>query len=287
MHDRVSNIFKHAPGLRWSSHLDSYLSNLARESKVPQDETLLALVKMQLIINQTYDHSYSGGGAGCPALYISALRSQLHEITKQENLDAATKKNHPITSHLCHFTELLISESAISNPSTPWNEPDRRRFQVYQSCLTAIKAYFDAFFSTPVSLLESMPFTSYPQVVRVLKGLHKITTIQDPAWDRAAVRNSIDLVSTCDKIIATLEYLKASATLASRDGSEDESHNWGLFVFRKLKESWQNELEFIDAANAQNRDVPVPDGVHDSGVASSTEFASDPWLSDMWNKLWE
>ncbi|KAI0889211.1 uncharacterized protein GGS22DRAFT_196844 [Annulohypoxylon maeteangense] len=283
---RISNIFKHAPGLRWSSHLDGYLSNLAQESPMPQDETLIALVRMQLIINQIYDDSQASGGASPPTLYISALRSQLHEIIKRENLSAVAR-NHPITLELYHFTELLINETAIIKPPTPWNEPDIRRFQVYQACLTSIQAYFDTFFSMPFSLLESVPFTCYPQVVRVMKSLHRLTTIQDPAWDRAAVRRSIDLISTCDKIIAMLEYLKASSTLASRDGSEDESHNRGLVVFRKLKEVWQNDLELMDAESTKGREDTIPNNAPSSEFASSTVFMGDPWFSNIWNEVWE
>ncbi|KAI2466262.1 hypothetical protein F4781DRAFT_406531 [Annulohypoxylon bovei var. microspora] len=282
----ISNIFGHAPGLQWSSHLDNYLSNLAQGSTIPQDETLVALVRMQLIINQIYDDSQTSGRGNPPALYLSALRSQLHGIARREKL-SATVKDHPIILALYHFTELLINESAINKPLTSWNEPDMRRFDVYQSCLISIKAYLDAFFSTPVALLESMPFTSHPQVVRVMKCLHRITTIQDPAWDRAAVRRSIDLISTCDKIIATLEYLRVSSTFASPDGSEDETHNRGLVIFRKLKEAWQNELEYMDAASTASREVTIPDSAPSGGVSSSMDFAGDPWFSEVWNGFWE
>ncbi|XDG09293.1 hypothetical protein ABKA04_008908 [Annulohypoxylon sp. FPYF3050] len=284
---RISNIYKHAPGLRWSAQLDGYLENIAQESTVSQDETLIALVKMQLIINQLFDDSQTIGGGGRPPLYLSALRSQLLEITKPEKLGTVAR-NHPITLGLYHYTELLISDSAISKPSVPWNEPDMRRFEVYQSCLLSIQAFLDTLFAAPVALLESLPFTSYPQIVHVVKALHKITTIQDPAWDRNAVRKSIDLILTCDKVIATLEYLKASATLASKDGSEDETYNWGLLIFRKQKEAWQNELDFIDAENnTLSREAPIPHGIPHTGVAPPPEFGGDPWFSDMWKGFWE
>lgn len=274
-----------------------------------QDEILIALVKMQLIINQLFDDSQTING-GRPPLYLSALRSQLLEITKPEKLGTVArnhrksifnlnhclsnahffiaKSNIAITLGLYHYTELLISDSAISKPSVSWNEPDMRRFEIYQSCLLSIQAFLDTLFATPVALLESLPFTSYPQIVHVVKALHKITTIQDPAWDRNAVRKSIDLILTCDKVIATLEYLKASATLASKDGSEDETYNWGLLIFRKQKEAWQNELDFIDAeSNTIGRETTMPRGIPHTGVAPPPEFGGDPWFSDMWNGFWE
>lgn len=188
---------------------------------------------------------------------------------------------------LYHFTELLINESAISKPATPWYEPDLRRFEVYQNCLVSIKAFLDTFFTTPIALFGSMPFTSYPQLVRVMRCLHRITTVQDPAWDRAAVRRTVDLIPTCDKIIGIFEYLKAASTLVAPDAGEDESHNWGLGVFRKMRSTWQNELGNMDATNTTSREASLIDGAQSGGFTAPMDFASDPWLSDVLNDFWE
>ncbi|XXG98263.1 hypothetical protein Hte_004586 [Hypoxylon texense] len=283
----ISNVFKHAPGLRWSPLFDSYLSNLAQDSTVSQDESLIAQVRMQLIVNQMYDDSWqTSTGGGPPPLYLSALRSQLHDITRHEKIGTAVR-NHPMILELYHFTELLINESAISKPATPWHEPDLRRFEVYQNCLVSIKSFLDAFFSTPIAVFGSMPFTSYPQLVRVIRCLHRLTTLQDPAWDRAAVRQTVDLIPTCDKIIGTFEYLKAASTLVAPDAGEDESHNWGLGVFRKMRATWQNELANMDATSTTSRETSLIDGTQSGGFATSMDFSGDPWLSDVLNDFWE
>ncbi|KAI0841293.1 hypothetical protein F5Y06DRAFT_261195 [Hypoxylon sp. FL0890] len=102
---------------------------------------------------------------------------------------------------------------------------------------------------------------SYPQVVHVRKSLHRATTIQDPTWDRAAVRRSVDLViPTCDKLIDTLGHLKVASTLVSPDGGENESRNLGPPVFRKIGAACQSELKSMDAANAVSREVSMVDG---------------------------
>ncbi|KAI8964453.1 hypothetical protein F5Y11DRAFT_316437 [Daldinia sp. FL1419] len=278
----ISNIFKHAPGLRWSPYLDVYLSNLARSSKVPQDESLTAMVKMQLIANQIYDESLYTNGGRPPALYLSALRSQLREIIKEENLSAGVR-NHPMILELYHFTELLINETEISKPVTPWNEPDLRRFEIYQRCLASIKAYLDAFFSTPIALLGNMSFTSYPQLVTVMKGLHTMTTLQDPCWDRAAVRRSVDLIPTCDKIIGLFEYLKAASALLSLDGGEDESYNWALGVFRKLRAAWQYDLENMGTTNTEEHETNGFNGGEGGEFTASTDAIDDLWFFNMFN----
>ncbi|KAI1660916.1 hypothetical protein F4813DRAFT_400089 [Daldinia decipiens] len=277
----ISNIFKHAPGLRWSPYLDVYLSNLAHSSKASLDESLTAMVKMQLIANQIYDDSLYANGGRPPALYLSALRSQLHEITRQESLGAEVRNDHMILE-LYHFTELLINETEISKPATPWNGPDLRRFEIYQRCLVSIKAYLDAFFSTPIVLLGNMSFASYPRLVTVMKGLHTITTLQDPSWDRAAVRRTVDLIPTCDKIIGLFEYLKAASALVSLDGGEDESYNWVLGVFRKLREVWRHDLESIDTVSISNHEANMFDGVR-GGLTTPVDVANDSWFFNVFD----
>ncbi|KAI0111483.1 hypothetical protein F4814DRAFT_422606 [Daldinia grandis] len=278
----ISNIFKHAPGLPWSPYLDVYLSNLAQSSKTSLDESLTAMVKMQLIANQIYDDSLYASGSRPPTLYLSALRSQLHKITGQENLSAEVRNDHMILE-LYYFTELLINESEISKPATPWNEPDLRRFEIYQRCLVSIKAYLDTFFSTPIALLGNMSFASYPRLITVMKGLHTITILQDPSWDRAAVRTTVDLIPTCDKIIGLFEYLKAASALVSLDGGEDESYNWGLVVFRKLREAWQYDLENVGAANTSNHETSMLDGVRGDGLTTPVDTASDSWFFNVFD----
>ncbi|KAI1481902.1 hypothetical protein F4774DRAFT_372486 [Daldinia eschscholtzii] len=278
----ISNVFKHAPGLRWSPYLDVYLSNLANSSELPQDESLTAMVKMQLIANQIYDESLYSNSGRFPTLYLSALRSQLRETIREGNLSAETK-SRPTTMELFYFTELLINESEISQPAIPRNEPDLRRFEVYQRCLASIKAYFDTFFSIPIALLGNMSFTSYPRLVTALKSLHTITTLQDPCWDRATVRKSIDLIPTCDKIIGLFEYLKAASALLSLDGGEDESYNWGLGVFRKLRAAWQHDLESVDVENTANHESNISDGAQDAGLTVPFNIISDWWLLNVFD----
>lgn len=179
---------------------------------------------------------------------------------------------------LYHFTELLINESEISKPVTTWNEPDLRRFEIYQRCLVSIKAYLDTFFSTPIALLGNMSFACYPRLVTVMKGLHTITTLQDPSWDRAAVRTTVDLIPTCDKIIGLLEYLKAASALISLDGGKDESYNWGLGVFRKLRDVWQYDLENMDTTNTTNHETDMFDGVRGGGLTTPVDIGSESWF---------
>lgn len=181
---------------------------------------------------------------------------------------------------LSHFTELLIYESAIDKQSTPGSEPNFERFERYQHCLISIKAWLDTFFSTPFVLHTSMPYISYPQLFHVVVCLHRITTIQDPAWDRAAARQIIDLIPTLDKIIDTFEQLKAAAALISPDWLDDDAYSWGVRVYQNLKSAWQAEVLNMDRSFNARQEANVAD----TGQASLLDMPmielGDAWISE-------
>lgn len=175
-----------------------------------------------------------------------------------------------------HYTELLIYESAVGKPATPWNEPSLQRFEIYQGCLTSIKAWLDVFFLTPFAVFHSRPFNTYHQIIRVMGCLHKITTIEDPAWNGAAVRKIVDLIPTLDKIIGNFEQLGVVSALLSPDGGEDEAYAQGVAIFRHLKTCWQGDLETMDVAIYGSQDAT---GVDNSFVVPMNLTDGCAWLS--------
>jgi hypothetical protein len=175
-----------------------------------------------------------------------------------------------------HYTELLIYESAMSKPATPWSDPSLQRFEIYQGCLTSIKAWLDVFFSTPFSVFHSRPLTTYHQTVRVLGCLHKITTLEDPAWDGAAVRKVVDLIPTVDKVIGNFEQLAVVSALLSPDGGEDEAYSQGVAIFRHLKMRWQSDLENMDVAMYASQQATAIDN---NMVMSMNVTDGCSWLS--------
>lgn len=159
---------------------------------------------------------------------------------------------------LYHFTTLVIYESEMAKPPTSGNEPDLRRYEVYQRYLGSIKAWLDKFFSMPLEMYTCLPCGSYSQLFYITIYLHRITTTKDSAWDPAAVRAVVDLVPTLDKIIHTLEQLKAPSRL--QDDGYNEALSFGVKKFLTLKMAWQSEMASKDREDsaAHEADV-VPD----------------------------
>ncbi|CAJ2500229.1 Uu.00g030820.m01.CDS01 [Anthostomella pinea] len=260
----ISYVFKRAEGLPWSPYLNEHLTHLYQESTVIQDKVLVSQVRMQLIVDQIRQAPWQSTGSDPAPSYLSALRAQLHEITKKETMNVVIGSNTMI-SELLHFTGLLIYESAISKPHLPWNEPDYERFEIYQGCLNSIRAWLDTFFSTPINLYR----------------IYRITTLEDPVWDRDAVRKAVDLIPTCDKIIGIFEYLKTAPALISSGCGDDEAYTWGTEVLQKMRRTWQADISKLDAASRTSQNMTVVDGTQ------AMNFWGDPWWLDGMSTSWD
>ena len=150
---------------------------------------------------------------------------------------------------LYHFTTLMIHESAIMRPRVR-NEPDIRRYEVYQRCLNSIKAWLDMFFSVPPELYTRLPCSIYCQLFYVMGCLHKITTTKDAAWNPAVARESVDLIPTLDRIIHTFEQLNNNNNnnnASTARPQEDEALTMGAKKFNALKIAWQ-----VDVASSKD-----------------------------------
>ena len=177
---------------------------------------------------------------------------------------------------LFHFTELLINDSAIRKPITPWNDPDLRRFETYHRCLTSIQAWLDIFFSIPLTVSANLPFTTYQNLIRVLTSLHGLTTINDPAWDKGASHETLELIPTCDRIIDHFEILRTLYTSSSPNDYPDESWSFAIRIITALRSA---RAEDLLAPRAYRITAQLVNGFQNGSYG-------DFWMSDMFTASW-
>lgn len=95
---RASYATRGPEGVRWSTVLDEYASLLI-QTDLDQDKSLVALVRMQLIINQMQSMNLMGSNPNqeLRELYTSTLCSQLQAIIGSEKLGPAASTHRKCT----------------------------------------------------------------------------------------------------------------------------------------------------------------------------------------------
>lgn len=221
-------------------------------------------VKMQLIVNQFRYPSWKISNADIPTAWVDVLQLQLDEIISATN---GTNSGLGREFGFYHYATLIIREWIKVKPSNPRNEPDLRRYEVYQRCLDSIKAWLELFFAMPLRMFAKVPFSTYSQLCYVVLFLHQITTTRDADWNPTAAQEVVDPLQTVDRILHTFEQVKAAAVAQDPGSVDDQALTLGIKKFQFLKSAWYGELVAQDKGQsvvqeAYPADSSYPVGFH-------------------------
>ncbi|KAF9880075.1 hypothetical protein CkaCkLH20_02029 [Colletotrichum karsti] len=287
--------------LRWTPHMDESLQILEANTAVPSDQTLVGLVRMQLLNEEagrlswrpevTYDATDAARTP--PSMYVKLLQGQLQKIL--QNLPSEQQSSDTIISQL-HSTELAIQEIALSSKTgacVPANLPDVARLDILYACLHAVKSWFEHFFTLPPAAYYAIPFPFFAQLSHCTIALYRLTVLEDPVWDRQSVRNTLDLISTLDEVAERFTRVCSEAGL-NIDVEEGNAFAKAVKTIKGLRGTWETTLGPLippatttagaDAgvAGVLGAGAPPPAGVGDVEFSQlGLDLMDNRWFTDM------
>ncbi|GLA09832.1 hypothetical protein AnigIFM60653_000773 [Aspergillus niger] len=288
----ISLFLEKSEPLRWTPHMDECLHHINEHPECLNDEILAQQVHFQLInerINTTattttdfYHTSLLSPSPFRPPVSIYTHAIDTHLQQTQSKLTPHSQRYRIL--HLHHSnTHLTIHESALlkpfPNPSTtqPPNPPltinhHLHHLESLHACLSAVNAWISSFLAIPPAEYAGFPFPIFSQLVRHLAALYRLSTLDDPSWDRGFVRRTIDLMSVMDRLIGNLGQAAALARLEAQGEDEDEDvffYSIGKYESVRLKWGGVFGGSAPGNGNGVNGGVVEGQGVQD-GVGGST-----------------
>jgi hypothetical protein len=139
--------------------------------------------------------------------------------------------------------------------------PTRQRIESMYACLKCVRTWFDIFLSIPLQDIPGSPFSVYVELSQIQVALYRLTTSEDPAWDKDIVRNTADLLALLDQTIELFEQLDSVYVFRGGEGEET------LFVkaskiMKNIRTSWEpalsRHLGGIPTPNSQGQGQTVP-----------------------------
>ncbi|KAK2038051.1 hypothetical protein LZ31DRAFT_559916 [Colletotrichum somersetense] len=236
--------------LRWTPYMDECLELLNDKPESPLDRSLVALVKMQLLkdesgkLSSRFDKmSRQGIDHSKPpaAVYVKMLQAQLQRII--QDLPTDLQRTDTIIAQL-HCAELAIQEVALASHtsvSTPAHLSDVARLDILYACLHGVKAWFDHFFTLQPATYFYFSFLSFAQLSHCVVALYRLSILEDPVWDRAGVRSTIDLIATLDEVANRFVLVCDGAGLRD-DTGEGTTFDKAVKTIRGLKSTWEAAL---------------------------------------------
>ncbi|EHK17182.1 uncharacterized protein TRIVIDRAFT_75774 [Trichoderma virens Gv29-8] len=169
-----------------------------------------------------------------PPTYVfkRSLLLQLHKI--RDTLPPGVASKAVIQMHL-FSTETQIHSIGLFGAT---RIPDTPRIDSMYAGLVAARAWYDVLFAIPLAEFIGMPFSLYVELAQIHALLYRVSTMDDPAWDKEIVRSTADLGNYLDRTIDL--FTKAEALYPLRGGSEDVS----IFgkctkVLRNVRSNWE------------------------------------------------
>ncbi|KAL7793659.1 hypothetical protein V8C37DRAFT_377789 [Trichoderma ceciliae] len=231
--------------LVWTQHMQESLEILESEKEYASDETLVALVKLQLvgeearklIICDFVGRDFGRADPDKPPTYVFK-RSLLLQLQKLRDTLPPGIVSKAVIQLQIFNTEAQIHTVGLFGGT---RIPDTPRIDSMYASLVAARAWYDTLFTLPLTDFVGMPFSLYVQLAQIHALLYRLTTIDDPGWDKDIVRNTADLGTFLERTIDL--FTKAEAFYPLRGGSEDVS----IFVkctkvLRNVRSTWEPAL---------------------------------------------
>ena len=272
--------------------MDECLQILDEQQECLTDELLVQQVRLQLIVEKVARGPWNDVNSKAPlTFYLQALHSQLQEIKDKlprrsqgdgellstnyfaifpDNLAAV------VLAHL-YTTELTINEIALSRIPIVNDHSSLKHVKVLFACVESVKSWFEVFFTIPLIEYIGFSFSILSQLVHCLVTLYKLSTLNDPAWDKNGVQESANLLLILDQVINNLE--QATATFDCSDSPLGELFSRTAKKFRSLRLDWEAKLGPEDSTVVA---IPTAQTTHEAPLAGDfpNEFLEDDWMMD-------
>ncbi|KAK4234733.1 hypothetical protein C8A03DRAFT_18416 [Achaetomium macrosporum] len=289
---QISHSMKRLDALTWTPHMDECLQTLSRQREWEGDDLLVAQVKVQLIIEQLTRATSQSPDGRPPSYVLSSLRTQLRSTKAQ--LPGHLQQNDTILSHIS-YAEVAIQEVAMAKPKSCFNGAmsDMERYEAMEASLSAAKEWFDRHFSIPSYVYVGMTFPYWWNMTHCLLTIHHLSILDDPAWDRQAVRNKCDPIALCDRLRLGFEEVAALRRMEVGPTEEDDTFAKFVKLTVLMKNSWARDLAVAEGNPKPGSAVPaereplIAGNIDGLNVPFFQPEDSDTWLAGFFDMNWD
>ncbi|PWY79250.1 hypothetical protein BO70DRAFT_353574 [Aspergillus heteromorphus CBS 117.55] len=239
----ISQFLGRMDPLRWTPHMRECLDVLAHSDESPGDGVLVQITRMRLLADQILQGPWGEGLYGLgpahdlAAFHFKAFQSRLATIKTETPIQLVDTR--PILFHL-HDVEMSLYEVALAKPPADEEMSSQRLDHLY-ACLHVVKRFFDLFFTISPAEYTSLALPYITQLSHCLVTLFRLSTLDYPGWDKAAVKDTADILAIAEQIATRMGQV-ADAVGMHRDGPYGDPFSKLGMMIQKLRSEWAVRL---------------------------------------------
>ncbi|KAK0644202.1 hypothetical protein B0T16DRAFT_417319 [Cercophora newfieldiana] len=290
---QISHTMKRIDALVWTPFMDECLELLSRQPEWEGDVLLAAQVKIQLLTEQLTRAIWQSPDSVAPAYFSTALRSQLRDLKSQ--LPAHVVQNPIIISNFLSL-ELSIVESMDMKPGGQSSyAPNLQRFESLEASLQITKKWFDNHAMMPTSMYTGVIFTYWCYMGKCIGSLVQLAfEVDDPAWDRRAVKERVDIFNIMDQVIQAFDDVSQIKRQQNAGSVEEDMFTKCARLIRTMKRTWITDTIKMDGSLPSS--MAVQPQVTLAGQADDPlsmplyqmdKSNSDRWMAEFFEMNWE
>ncbi|KAI5462859.1 hypothetical protein BGZ63DRAFT_379866 [Mariannaea sp. PMI_226] len=287
----IASLLKIQP-MRWTSHMEDCLNHLASQPEYPGDEVLTTIAKICKVkddMNMTASARLTEFDSNCPPrpppiLYIKSFLARIEAVKKEVRADLL--ENKIIKSYLSNAF-LVINNLPLFSQANPNVLPGLAEFgrtECVFACLHAIEQGFDNWFCFNIEELFGMSMAVMLHFGINTHFLYRLSIIEDPAWDRAAVRKALDLIQILERGAERVGSVPQAVGLQTNGGDFFTS---SAATLRNAIPMWRRAFANTDATSAggdfmaQGSVQLGGGGVLPNSFETMDDIFDDIWLPDI------
>lgn len=250
--------------------MDECLEVLSQQQEWEGDDLLIAQVKVQLLVEQVTRAASQSPDGVPPGYVLASLQAQLQATAAQlpphlkhngrsalnitppiPKISSNTHTTDTILSHIS-YAELAIHEPAMTKLPLTGPHANRgalasiQRYEALEACLNAVHDWFDRHFSIPSYVYIGMTFTYWWNMAHCMLMLYKLSVLDEPAWNRRAVRLRLDLLAVCDRLGVGFDDISGPRNESTGPTLEEDSFAKFAKMVRAMKVNWAPDLAVVD-----------------------------------------
>ena len=194
-----------------------------------------------------------------------------------------------IKSYIATAESCINELPLLSLPPNYFHSPNLERTECFYRCIRALKTGVDNMLTCGPEETAFHPLWFHIHFVRFMHLLYRLSLMDDPAWDRMAVYNIVDILDSLERRSVQFESVPAAVGLET---SGDNIFSVSAGVMRGARSAWRGPLEEAGAiptlsATTSTSDTALtePDAHGAPPLVGSDAMAPNGLLdlgSDMW-----
>ncbi|KAJ5236537.1 hypothetical protein N7489_006628 [Penicillium chrysogenum] len=249
--------------MRWTAHMEESLSVLTEAKECPEDELLIALVKVHLVLDRVYQLRRDGEAFMPLPFYLDSFKNQLDTV--KSHIPPHLQQHRVLLMYL-YNAEIVINELSIGAPAMP-HSPDLHRLDSLYTSLRATKGWLDVWLELEGEEYLQVSCVIFFQFTRAIVNLYKLTILEDPAWSQSMVRDTANVLEYLNRNEAIIR--KCPEYITFDQSREMNILEKGLRIVQGMRMNWEPKL-----MEMWRPYMPANNGV-DSGTIQSDAILSD------------